>query len=70
MGNLLSIITFLPLVAALILAVFLRGNDEAANRNAKWLALIITTVTFLISLKLLTGFDASNTDFQFVEEGN
>ena len=70
MGNLLSIITFLPLVAALILAVFLRGNDEASNRNAKWLALIVTTVTFLISLKLLTGFDASNTDFQFVEEGN
>jgi NADH-quinone oxidoreductase subunit M len=70
MGNLLSIITFLPLVAALVLAVFLRGSDEASNRNAKWLALIVTTVTFLISLKLLTGFDPANTDFQFVEEGN
>ena len=70
MGNILSIITFLPLVAALVLAVFLRGSDEASNRNAKWLALIVTTVTFLISLKLLTGFDPANTDFQFVEEGN
>ena len=70
MGNLLSIITFLPLVAALVLAVFLRGSDEASNRNAKWLALIVTTVTFLISLKLLTGFDPANTDFQFVEEGS
>jgi cytochrome bd-type quinol oxidase subunit 2 len=53
MDNLLSIITFLPLVAALILALFLRGDDEAAQRNAKWLALIATSATFLISLFLL-----------------
>jgi NADH-quinone oxidoreductase subunit M len=33
MDNLLSIVTFLPLVAALILAVFLRGDDEAAQRT-------------------------------------
>ena len=38
--HLLSIITFMPAFAALILAVFLRGDDEAAGRNAKWLAMI------------------------------
>ena len=69
MNNLLSIITFLPLVAAVILALFLRGDDEAAVRNAKWLALAATVATFLFSLLLLTGFDSANTDFQFVEEG-
>ena len=37
---LLSIITFLPIVAALIMAVFLRGNDAAAASNARWLALV------------------------------
>ncbi len=68
MDNLLSIITFLPLVAALILAFFLRGDDPAAQRNAKWLALIATTATFLVSLFLLAGFDPANTGFQFVEE--
>jgi NADH-quinone oxidoreductase subunit M len=68
MGNLLSIITFLPLVAAAILALFLKGDDPAAQKNAKWLALIITTVTFLISLRLLIGFDPANSGFQFVEE--
>ena len=68
MGNLLSIVTFLPLVAALVLALFLRGNDAAAQRNAKWLALITTTATFAISLVLLCGFDPANTGFQFVEE--
>ncbi len=68
MENLLSIITFIPLVAAAIMALFLRGNDPAAQRNAKWLALLATTATFLISLFLLTGFDPQNTGFQFVEE--
>ncbi|TKA96297.1 NADH-quinone oxidoreductase subunit M [Cereibacter changlensis] len=67
MENLLSIITFIPLVAALILALFLRGEDAAAQRNAKWLALLATTATFLVSLFLLSGFDPQNTDFQFVE---
>ena len=70
MTNILSIITFLPLVSALILAVFLRGDDAAANRNAKWLALIATTATFLISLTVLFGFDPANTGFQFVEDRN
>ena len=68
MNNLLSIITFLPIVAALILAVFLRGEEEGAGRNAKWLALIATTATFVISLFVLIGFDPANTGFQFVED--
>ncbi|MFY0690952.1 MAG: NADH-quinone oxidoreductase subunit M [Paracoccaceae bacterium] len=68
MENLLSIITFMPLVAALILALFLRGEDEAAQRNAKWLALIATSATFVLSIFLYTGFDPANTGFQFVEE--
>ena len=69
MDNLLSIVTFVPALAALILAVFLRGDDAAAQRNAKWVALFATTVTFLISIAIYTGFDPSNTGFQFVEEG-
>jgi NADH-quinone oxidoreductase subunit M len=68
MNNLLSLITFLPAVAAVVLALFLRGNDAAAQRNAKWLALIATTATLLISLILLKDFDPANTGMQFVEE--
>ncbi len=70
MDNLLSIVTFLPTLAALILAVFLRGHDEAANRNARWVALFATTATFLVSLFILFGFDPSNTGFQFVEQAD
>jgi len=67
-NQLLSIITFLPLVAAAILALFMRGDDAAARQGAKWLALFTTTATFVISLFVLFRFDPSNTGFQFVEE--
>ncbi len=68
MGNLLSIVTFLPLLAALILAGLLRGKGEAVDRNAKWLAMFATTATFLISLFILFQFDPADTGFQMVEE--
>ncbi|NSX56614.1 NADH-quinone oxidoreductase subunit M [Parasulfitobacter algicola] len=68
MDNLLSIVTFLPLLGAVILAVFLRGDDEAAQRNAKWVAFWATLATFLFSIFILTEFDPSNTGFQLVEE--
>ncbi len=68
MQNLLSLITFLPLIGAVVLLVFLRGDDEDAQNNAKLLALFTTTATFLLSLFVLFGFDPSDTGFQFVEE--
>ena len=68
MGNILSLTTFLPLLGAVILALFLRGDDEDAQRNAKWVALVTTAVTFLTSLFILGNFDASDTGFQMVEQ--
>ncbi len=67
MGNILSLTTFLPLLGAVILALFLRGDDEDAQRNAKWVALVTTVVTFICSLFILTNFDPANTGFQMVE---
>src|ERR1700743_4015143 len=62
----LSVVTFLPLVGALL--VYLnRGDDEAAQRNARWIALWTTLITLAISLILVVRFDPSNPDFQFVE---
>ena len=68
MDNLLSIITFIPAVAAGILALFLRGDDAAARNNAKWVALVATATTFLVSIFVLAGFNPADTGFQFVEE--
>ena len=67
-ASLLSLVTFLPLFAALIMAVFLRGDDEAAQMNAKRLSLFVTTATFVISLAILFEFDPNETGFQLVEE--
>ena len=69
MNSLLSLITFLPLIGAVVLLVFLKGEDEMAQRNAKLLALFTTAATFILSLFVLLGFDPTDTGFQFVEEG-
>ncbi|SDI84206.1 NADH-quinone oxidoreductase subunit M [Salipiger marinus] len=69
MASLLSIVTFLPALAALILALFLRGGDAAGDRNAKVFALVATGATFVISLFILFQFDPADTGFQMVEQG-
>jgi NADH-quinone oxidoreductase subunit M len=68
MGNLLSLTTFIPLLGAVILAIFLRGDDADAQRNAKWVALATTAATFIVSLFIIGQFDPSNPEFQMVEE--
>jgi NADH-quinone oxidoreductase subunit M len=69
-NHLLSIVTFVPALAALILIVLARGEDEAAATVAKRFALITTIATFVLSLFILAQFDASNTGFQMVEEAS
>jgi NADH-quinone oxidoreductase subunit M len=65
----LSVVTFLPLLGTLLVYV-IRGEDEAAQRNSRWIALWTTLVTFAISLILVWRFDASSADFQFVEKAS
>ena len=62
----LSLVTFLPLVgAAFILTI--RGDAVMVARNARYMALWTSGVTFLVSLFLWTGFDSGKVGFQFVE---
>jgi NADH-quinone oxidoreductase subunit M len=63
----LSVVTFLPLVGALLVYLS-RGDDEAARRNARWISLWTTLITFAVSLMLVWRFDPSVADFQFVEK--
>jgi NADH-quinone oxidoreductase subunit M len=62
----LSVVTFLPAVGALLIYL-VKGDDEAAQRNARWIALWTTLVTFAVSLILVVRFDPAQADFQFVE---
>jgi NADH-quinone oxidoreductase subunit M len=52
----LSTVTFLPLVGVLLILA-LRGNDESAFRNARYIALWTTLIDFAISLLLWRDFD-------------
>jgi len=63
----LSVTTFLPLVGALLI-MMMGGEDAAMKRNARWIALWATLVTFAVSLVLVWRFDPSSSDFQFVEK--
>jgi len=62
----LSVVIFLPVAGALFIALL--RDDEAGVRNARWVALWTTLITFAISLILVWRFDPSTADFQFVEK--
>jgi NADH-quinone oxidoreductase subunit M len=59
----LSIVTFFPLVGAVLIACL---NKEATG-NARWAALWVTLLTFAASLLIWLNFDNGNSGFQFVE---
>ncbi|MEQ1511442.1 MAG: NADH-quinone oxidoreductase subunit M [Lysobacteraceae bacterium] len=62
--HLLSTLVWLPIIGgALALAL---GNQRA--QIARWLALTVALVTFVLSIPLLTGFDHFTSALQFVEQ--
>src|SRR5437870_616494 len=60
-SNILTIVTFMPAVGALLLLFYNREHV----RSIRMFALIVTLVTFVFSLHLVAHFDSSNPDFQF-----
>ena len=62
--NLITIITFLPLAGAVVLllssVLASRGAGRGSQDNLyRWIALIVTTATFFVSLGVIKGFDIS-----------
>jgi len=66
---LLTIVTFLPLVGVVFIAL-MRGDDAVAYRNIRVIAMLTTVFTFLVSLLILKQFDQSNPGFQLVEKAD
>ena len=62
---LLSVITFGPMVGALLILLFARGEGRA--QNARWVALWTSGLTFIVSLVVWSQFDPTATGFQFKE---
>ena len=63
----LSIVTFLPAIGALM--IFLIWEDsEVARRNVRYVALLTTVLTFIVSLGIWYRFDNMQSGFQMVEK--
>jgi len=61
----LSIITFLPALGALL--ILLGRGSEDADRRARGIALAVTLIDLGLALLLWANFDTSTANFQFVE---
>ena len=65
--NILSVVTFLPLVGAglILLAKLLARSSE--DTIARWVAMVTTLVVLAVSTVLVLQFDSTNAAYQFVE---
>jgi len=61
-SNILTLVTFLPTLGALLLLFFNRSNVKAI----RGFALAITVLTFVLSLHLIAYFRSGTSDFQYV----
>jgi NADH-quinone oxidoreductase subunit M len=64
--TILSYITFLPLAGVVIL-LSIRGRDATSENLTRWVALVTSSVVFLLSLVMWAQFDPANPGFQFVQ---
>lgn len=64
----LTSLILIPLLGALIILIFTRGDNEASSNEARYIALFTTLVTFAASLLCWILFDSKTAEFQFVEK--
>jgi len=62
----LSAITFVPLVGVVVL-LFISVRDAASENLARWIALVVSLLAFILSLVMWSRFDPTQSGFQFVE---
>jgi len=63
-NNILSFLIFLPIILSIPILFFKAGKDKLI----KTYTIAVTIVVFILSIILYFGFDASKSDFQFVEK--
>src|SRR5262245_55794341 len=73
MNIIVTITTFLPLVGAIGLLIYsLLGSRDVDHQKLhdryRWITLIVTLATFLVSLGILAGFDRSQPGPQLVQK--
>ena len=63
-SQLLTYLIFLPLAGAVLIALVGKDRDDLS----RWLGLGVSLVTFVVSIPLFTGFDATTAEMQFVHK--
>jgi NADH-quinone oxidoreductase subunit M len=63
----LSILTFLPIVGALLILFLVSSNRKNANKTLFNSALLFSLINFAVSIKLIFNFDKALSGFQFIE---
>lgn len=63
----LTLTTFLPLIGVFFL-LFLKGEEEFVNKTSGYISLLTSGLVFFASVLILSNFNYSNPDFQFVEQ--
>ena len=63
----LSILIFLPIIGALLALFCVPSGRPNSNRNLFNWSLLVSFITFAVSIKLMLIFDKSAVDFQFTE---
>ena len=58
-------IIWLPIASGVLLLAF--GRDDRADA-VRWAALVASLVSFVVTIPLVTGFDAGTASMQFVEK--
>lgn len=66
--NLLSLMMLVPLIGAGFVLIVRHQDKEIEKRNIRWVTLLATLFTFVLSIVLWGLFDGSTADFQFVEK--
>jgi len=59
----LSVVIWLPIIGGLLVL----GSGDREPNITRWLALLVSILTFVLSIPLYTGFDVSTAQMQFVE---
>jgi NADH-quinone oxidoreductase subunit M len=75
MSHILSVVTFLPLGAALFIAATAsassdKDHGETLASNARWIAMIATVIDLALVIWLWANFDGSTAAFQFQERSD
>ncbi len=66
MGHTLSLMTFVPLIGALVILLLPKGRDEVV----RWVALIATAIPLVLAVGIWNGFDRTTSGIQFAEHAS